>query len=128
MIPYPAAIAIHLIAVMLFLGGLFIAALVLKTGPSASELARMRRWNRIATTPALLMLWAAGLFLAVEGEWLGAIWLQLKLACVVALTLIHALQSRRLGAAGPVVGTAWILPVSALLVVLIFCLVGAKPG
>jgi len=122
--------------VILFVGGLFLAGLTLRgaiAGKQAAparmaELRRMRRWNLWVTTPALLVVWWAGATLATEGGWFASRWLEIKLACVAGMTLIHLLQSWRLHRREERGMPLSMLATAAALLVLILYLVGAKPS
>ena len=103
--------ALHLAAVMAFVGGLlsqavFLAALGPADPPSQQQRpsARVvRRWSRGVTTPAMLLTWAFGLALALRGGWFSSLWLPAKLVFVVALSGLHGTQSgalRRLDGGG----------------------------
>jgi uncharacterized membrane protein len=133
LLPYPALLTIHLLAVMLFAGGLFLAALMMPSGTEPdpkreTEVRRLRRWNGWVTTPALVIVWAAGTAMAVEAGWFAARWLHLKLACVLLLTLLHGIQSWRLHRRRPPRRTRWPVAAASILLVAILYLVGAKPG
>jgi putative membrane protein len=99
---------------------------------SRSERLRLARWNSLVTTPALVAVWAAGLYLATRGGWFPALWLQLKLACVFMLSILHAFQTLRLrkltlgrpASAMP----GWVPLLAALFVLTIIYLVSAKPA
>ncbi len=101
---YVALKALHVIAITAFAAGLLSNALVLQIVRSNMPVDTMRsrvvsvarRWDRRATTPALALLWAAGIALAIEGRWFGHLWLTLKLVVVVALSGLHGMQSGRL--------------------------------
>jgi putative membrane protein len=116
---------------MLFIGGLLTLAFVLRSAPAAAELRRLRRWNLLVTTPALLLVWGVGFHLAIEAGWLASLWLKLKLGCVVALTLVHAWQTHslmRAGRGGPMRGTpGWLPLLIFMLLAAIFFLVATKP-
>ena len=71
--------ALHVAAAFTFVGGTLADALALAGGQSAS-----RRWSRTVTTPAMLLVWALGLTLALRGGWFSSRWLQVKLVFVVA--------------------------------------------
>ena len=64
--------------------------------------------------------------MASQAGWFAWRWLQLKLACVILLTLLHAYQSWRLHRGGSV--PRWPLAAATALVAGILYLVGAKPG
>lgn len=74
----------HVAAVIVWIGGMFVAAL----GP-------VPRWDRLVTTPAMLAAFALGLVLATTGGWFPAPWLIAKLAVVLALAALHGALSGR---------------------------------
>ncbi|HIH2746841.1 CopD family protein [Burkholderia aenigmatica] len=82
--------AIHVVAVVTFVGGL----LMLSVGVRIANLAvhrAVRRWDRTVTVPALALVWIAGIALALYGHWFGAAWLSVKLVVVVALSALHGI-------------------------------------
>ena len=96
--------ALHVAAAFTFVGGTLADALALAAGHSAS-----RRWSRTVTTPAMLLVWAFGLTMALRAGWFSSRWLPVKLAFVVALSGMHGVQSgllRRV-AGGRSLPTAW---------------------
>ena len=98
---YPWLKALHVASVLAFVGGLLAISLVLPVAAAPgtgqrSLAAAAHRWDRQVTVPALLLVWALGLTLAVEGRHFGKTWLQLKLVLVVALSALHGVQSGRL--------------------------------
>ena len=93
--------ALHVAAAMMFVGGLLAISIVLlhvaaPGAPQRSLAISVHRWDRRVTVPALLLVWALGLTLAVEGRHLGEGWLQLKLILVAALSGLHGIQSGKL--------------------------------
>jgi len=110
---YDLVTLVHLSADIVFIAGLLAAALVLAalSFQPADTLARerrlvgaMRRWHRVVTTPALLLAWACGVWLAVQAGWFHSGWLHAKLALVLALSALHGVLSgglRRAGAPTP---------------------------
>ncbi|WP_298686979.1 CopD family protein [uncultured Sphingomonas sp.] len=138
MIDYRALLALHLIAVPLFVSGVLVTALILpslaageETPRRQAERHRVRRWNLILTTPAMLVVWVVGLTLAAEGGWFAAGWLHAKIALVVLLTGLHGMQSgrlRRLDRVGGVTrAPVWPVPAILLLAVAIVALAIIKP-
>ena len=138
MIDYRALLLIHLVAVPLFVSGALVTALILPslgrgepTPQRQAERRRVRRWNLFLTTPAMLVVWIAGLSLAIEGGWFAAGWLQAKIALVVMLSGLHGIQSGRLRRLDRRDGTApvpaWPVPVILLLAVAIVTLAITKP-
>ena len=90
--------ALHVAAAMIFVGGVLAAALFLRMiGPGHADLVRrVRRWDQLVTTPAMLLVWALGLALALMGGWFRDGWLIAKLVFVVALSGAHGVQSAKL--------------------------------
>lgn len=99
---YLAFKSLHITAVLIFCSGLVAQTLVLLPSKTSgdtgvSQSARViRDWDRWITSPALLIVWLAGLKLALVGDWFGAPWLWVKLGMVTALSAVHGVQSGRL--------------------------------
>ncbi|AXF25066.1 hypothetical protein CUJ89_18035 [Burkholderia pyrrocinia] len=82
--------AVHVVAVVTFVGGL----LMLSVGVRIANLAvhrAVRRWDRAVTAPALALVWITGIAIALSGHWFGAAWLSVKLVVVVALSALHGI-------------------------------------
>jgi protoporphyrinogen IX oxidase len=131
---YPWIKAIHVAAALTFGGGVlavavFFAAVRVAPGYAKSLGEHVRCWDRLVTTPAMLLVWALGLLLASAGHWFGAGWLNVKLCLVVLLSGIHGVQSgylRRLS--GGAAGQPWrVAPLILILIVAIAILVVVKP-
>jgi len=96
--------ALHVVAVMTFVGGVLSNALILRIfrASAPGDMLRQRvipvarAWDRLATTPAMAVVWAAGIALAIEGHWFGHPWLTVKIIAVIALSGIHGVHSGRL--------------------------------
>ena len=89
--------ALHVAAAVTFVAGVLGAAVVLAARPEDAGTARaLHGWDRRATTPAMLLVWALGLALALTGGWFLSLWLVAKLVFVVALSGLHGVQSARL--------------------------------
>jgi len=98
---YPWLKALHVASAVIFAGGVLAVSVFLAAAPvdleNSSSFARMvRRWDQAVTMPAMLLVWAFGLTLAVTGHWFSEFWLQAKLAFVLVLSGIHGIQSGRL--------------------------------
>jgi putative membrane protein len=130
-IPYQALLAAHLLAVALFLAGLFATGALLPGLTRPDELRRLLRFNRFVITPAIVLVWAFGGAMAIEAGWFASGWLQAKLVFVVLLTAWHGRQSRTLRRASTgraVARTRRVaLPILLGLVVAIVTLAAAKP-
>jgi protoporphyrinogen IX oxidase len=98
---YPWLKTLHVVSAFLFVAGTVTTSMVLAAEranpgslePVAGFLSRSERW---LTTPAMLLVWAFGLTLAVTAGWFSATWLQVKLAFVVLLSAVHGIQSGQL--------------------------------
>ena len=90
--------ALHVGAAITFVAGVLAAALFLAAPPPGhTGTARtIRRWDRKVTTPAMLLVWALGLTLALMGGWSRDGWLLAKLVFVIALSGVHGMQSAKL--------------------------------
>jgi putative membrane protein len=99
---YLWAKAIHIIAViswmagMLYLPRLFIYHCEAAPGSQQSETFKVmeRRLLTIIINPAMVATWVLGLWLAHDGGWLSAGWLQAKFALVVVLSGVHGFMVR----------------------------------
>jgi uncharacterized membrane protein len=127
---YDLVTLVHLSADIVFALGLLAAALVLAalSFQPAATLARakerrlaagIRRWHRLVTTPALLVAWACGVWLALQAGWFHSGWLHAKLVLVILLSGLHGGLSaalRRAAEAAPAVpARAWrVMPPLAL--------------
>jgi putative membrane protein len=89
--------AFHVIAViawmagMLYLPRLFVYHCDAEPGSKQSETFKLmeRRLLRFIMTPAVIVTWALGLWLATSGGWSGAGWLHVKIALVVVMSGLH---------------------------------------
>ena len=89
--------AVHVIAViswmaaMVYLPRLFVYHADSAVGSEQSETFKVMeaRLYRIIMTPAMVVSWILGLWLAWEGFGLNAVWLWLKLLAVFALSAVH---------------------------------------
>ncbi|MFL6628798.1 MAG: CopD family protein [Vitreoscilla sp.] len=114
---YDLVMLLHVTADIVFIAGLLAAALLLAalSTHDAGQLARehrlvaaMRRLQRMVTTPALVIAWACGVWLALQAGWFHSGWLHVKLALVLALSALHGVLSGALRRAGAdVPARAW---------------------
>jgi putative membrane protein len=94
--------AAHVIAViswmaaLLYLPRLFVYHSDAETGSKQSETFKVmeRRLLRFIATPAMLVAWASGLWLAYEAGLMGAGWLHMKLLAVVLLSGVHGINAK----------------------------------
>jgi uncharacterized integral membrane protein (TIGR00701 family) len=132
--------ALHVAAVLTWVGGMLLLAVVIKVAAAISADARpaafldgVQRWNRFVTSPAMLLLWVLGLTLAMQGGWFSSPWLMAKLVLVVALSGLHGTLTGRLrklaqgGENAPAALASYAAPAIVVSVVLIAILVIVKP-
>src|SRR5262249_49387430 len=94
--------ALHIIAViawmagMLYLPRLFVYHATAKPKSELSETLKTMEWRlfNFIMMPAMLVTWIIGIFLLLEGQWLGASWFYAKIVSVLAMTVLHGLFSR----------------------------------
>ncbi len=99
---YPWFKAFHVVAViswmagMLYLPRLFVYHCGAEKGSRQSETFKVmeRRLLRGILNPAMVASWALGLWIAYDGGWISAPWLQVKLLLVVALSAVHGMLAR----------------------------------
>jgi len=84
--------ALHIVAVIIWTGSLFLLTLV--TAKTPLDQSAMRTARRV-TDAAIGLTWLAGLTLAVSGNWYLSTWWQIKLALVIAISAIHSIVHRR---------------------------------
>lgn len=100
--------SLHIAAVIVWIAGLLVAALTLAARcdsaidhrRSMDWLEKVRRWDRRVTSPAMVLVWAFGLVLAMQGGWFPSAWLTAKLALVLVLSALHGSISGRLRRSG----------------------------
>ncbi len=96
--------ALHIIVAITWIGGMLTVAgtTAAFAGLSGSDVnraqffARIRKWDRLITTPAMIAVWVLGLTLAVTGQWFPQPWIEAKIAIVLALSAFHGMLSGRL--------------------------------
>lgn len=83
---------VHIVSVISFVGGLLVLAVLIKAS-NLAVLRTVRRWDRMLTLPALGLVWATGLTIAMQGQWFGNGWLAIKLIAVLGLSGLHGALS-----------------------------------
>lgn len=133
--------ALHIVSVMVWIGGMFVATVAMtaasasKSLPDAPERAgildAVRRWDRRATAPAMVLAWLFGMAVAMQGGWFGSPWLMMKLVFVVALSGLHGVLSgllRNLDRTDrPAAMSVYVAPAIVVAIAVIVLLVVLKP-
>lgn len=97
--------ALHVTAVITWLSGMLVVTVAVNPvslghdvnqSSRSTLLYRLSQWERYMTTPSMLIVWAAGLTLAISGHWFPQPWLMAKLALVLLLSALHGLLIGRL--------------------------------
>ena len=94
--------AFHIIALiawmagMLYLPRLFVYHCLAEPGSKQSETFKLmeRRLLTAITTPAMVVTWLLGLWLAWSGGWYASAWLQAKVVLALALSALHGFLVR----------------------------------
>ena len=94
--------ALHVVAViswmaaMLYLPRLMVYHCEAETGSKQSETFKVmeRRLLRFIATPAMVVTWLTGLWLAYQAGLFGAGWLHGKLALVLVLSAVHGINAK----------------------------------
>lgn len=100
---YPWLKALHVAAILIWMGGLLLVAMTIQAFARAkvsadgaglgSALVLIHRWDRYVTSPAMLLAWGLGIAIAMQGGWFGAPWLTLKLGFAVFLSAMHGIAA-----------------------------------
>ncbi|ARP81263.1 hypothetical protein CAL12_10700 [Bordetella genomosp. 8] len=98
---YPWIKALHVAAALVFVAGVLATSAFLRFNKGeaqqvAANAAAFRRWDRGVTIPAMFLVWALGIELAMTGRWTGAGWLVVKACLVVVLSAVHGAQVGKL--------------------------------
>ncbi|MGP3592065.1 CopD family protein [Vagococcus sp. WN89Y] len=124
---HPWLNALHIIAAIVWTGGMLVMAVV--AGWSAAQVDKtvavglvkdVRSWSRRVTSPAMLLLWIAGIVMILaHGQWPHG-WLIVKIAVVILLSGLHGFLSatlRRMAGNEAVKGAGVISKATALIIV-----------
>ncbi len=94
--------ALHLAAVMIWIGGMLTLSLVIASLSANGETRSrqelhlvdiVRKWDGMVTTPTMLLVWILGLTMAHQAGWFSSPWLWVKLPIVALLSGLHGVQS-----------------------------------
>lgn len=123
--------AAHVIAVMIFVGGLTLNSFLLRylaAGEPQSEriLKAARFWNGPIIGSALLLVWVLGLWLGYLGNYFHDVWLMIKMTLAFILSGLHGMQGgafRRMLHHPPVQPPAYLRNSAAITILFVACIV-----
>lgn len=129
---YEVIKAAHLITLFIWIGGMTALALALLY-PADGFLKPLKSYDRIVTTPAMILALSFGIMLGVQGDWFGSGWLSMKVLLVLGLSGVHGALVGKLrraiwespGGAEP--SGRWFLLIGVALLALIVLVVTIKP-
>ncbi|WP_201509419.1 CopD family protein [Psychrobacter alimentarius] len=87
--------AVHIIAMVIWIAGMSTICLYFSK-PNIEFLKTLKSYDRMVTTPAMLLVWIFGILLAVQGGWFGSGWLWAKLFLVLIMSCLHGMLTGRL--------------------------------
>lgn len=120
--------SLHLLAMVIWLGGMIFVPVAIRSFRDSQLpqdlLIKLSRVFALLCTPAMIAVWAVGLFIASAGGWLSDGWLLTKLAVVLVLSGLHGAmvgQLRRAATSGGSLGVLrnMHLPVIGMLLLII---------
>ncbi|MEN4871596.1 CopD family protein [Kosakonia cowanii] len=100
---HPWINAVHLVSAVVWIGGMLMTAMVaqwsLRQNDKSTTLILLndvRSWNRRMTSPAMIVLWIAGIAMLVAHGQMPHLWLIVKIVFVVLLSGLHGFLSATL--------------------------------
>lgn len=85
----------HLIALFLWIGGMIAVWIGLRSnGPT--DLSWLKAYDRVVTSPAMIVALLCGIALGIQGGWFASIWLSAKIVFVLGLAGLHGALVGRL--------------------------------
>lgn len=100
---HPWINAVHLVSAVVWIGGMLMTAMVAQwslrqndKSPTLILLNDVRSWNRRMTSPAMIVLWIAGIAMLVAHGQMPHLWLIVKIVFVVLLSGLHGFLSATL--------------------------------
>lgn len=100
---HPWVNAVHLVSAVVWIGGMLMTAMVaqwsLRQNDKSTTLILLndvRSWNRRMTSPAMIVLWIAGIAMLVAHGQMPHLWLIVKIVFVVLLSGLHGFLSATL--------------------------------
>ena len=124
--------AAHLVSLFVWIAGMTAVALALRH-PAPAHMKRLKAHDRTVTTPAMILAFAFGILLGVQGGWFTSAWLWLKIVLVLGLAGLHGALTGKLrrtngeGSSAAEPGGQLFLPIGLVLVAVIVLLVTTKP-
>ena len=124
--------AAHLVSLFVWIGGMLAVGLALRY-PTDGYLKPLKAYDRLVTTPAMILALSFGILLGIQGGWFSSGWLGMKILLVLCLSGLHGALVGKLRRAiwesprGARPSGQFFLPIGAVLLALIVLLVTTKP-
>ncbi|WP_437887587.1 CopD family protein [Phytobacter sp. V91] len=102
---HPWLNAVHIIAAIIWIGGILVMAVVAswcqhrvnqQAAIPTELLSFVRQWSRKITSPAMVLLWLVGIAMVIIHGKMPHLWLVLKILLVVGLSGIHGVLTATL--------------------------------
>ena len=94
---YEVVKIIHLIAMVIWMAGMILAPILIieisKLSDRKPAAAALRAWYLRVFSPAMIVLWIAGLYIMSIGGWFDQTWMIAKLGFIVVLSGLHGAMS-----------------------------------
>ncbi|MBV6657768.1 MAG: CopD family protein [Devosiaceae bacterium] len=123
---YELAKATHLVAMIVWMAGMLLAPILIveisKLEDRQAAAASIRAWYLRVFSPAMIVLWVAGIVTMTMGGWFTAPWMIAKLALVLLLSGVHGAlsgQMRRLATEEGFQPWAFLMPLWGTMVTLV---------
>ena len=129
---YELTKAAHLVSLFVWIGGMLAVGLALRY-PTDGYLKPLKAYDRLVTTPAVILALSFGVLLGSQGGWFSSGWLGMKILLVLCLSGLHGALAGKLRRAiwespgGAQSSGQFFLPIGAVLLALIVLLVTTKP-
>lgn len=94
---YETAKIIHLTAMVVWMAGLLLAPILIvevsRLDERKAAATALRRWYLRVFSPAMILLWIAGIYIMSTGGWFDQTWMVAKLALVLLLSGLYGALS-----------------------------------
>lgn len=86
---YPWLKALHVLAVIVWMAGMFRLAWMMKAAENERDVEQALEFDRTLTGPAMMVAWGAGFWLATKARWWLHPWFGIKFTLALAMAALH---------------------------------------